>query len=48
MDLRYILEGKPKGFADGLGNVMRQMEDTRMTSRFLASIPRRMIGSTRH
>lgn len=48
MDLRYILEVKPKGFADGLGDVMRQMEDTRMTSRFLASVTRRIIGSTRH
>lgn len=33
MDLRYILEVKPKGFADGL---VEGVEDTRMTSRFLS------------
>lgn len=48
MDFRYILEVKPKGFDDGLGDVMRQMEDTRIISKFLALVPRRMIGSTRH
>lgn len=48
MYFRYILEVKPKGFDDGLGDVMRQMEDTRIISRFLAIVTRRIIGSTRH
>lgn len=46
--MRYILEVKPKGFADGLSDEVREMEDTRMTSRFLAIATGRMIGSTKH
>lgn len=46
MDVRYILEVKSKGFADGLCDRVREMKDTRMTSRFLATVARRMIGST--
>lgn len=46
MYLRCILEVKPKGFADGLGDVVREMEDTRMTFQFLATATRRIIGST--
>lgn len=48
IDLKYILEVKPKGFAGGLGDEMREMENTRMTSRFLLTASGRMIGSTRH
>lgn len=46
MDVRYILEVKSKGFVDGLCDGVTEMEDTRMTSRFLATVARRMIGST--
>lgn len=44
MDLRYILEAKPKGLADELGEKVEEMEDTRMIYRVLALAAGRMGG----
>lgn len=44
MDLRYILEAKPKGLADELAEDVEEMGDTRMIFTFLVWAAGRMTS----